>query len=83
MGVGEREFLISPILGSVTMTALHQTQGSSSPAALARKPFDWMLDDQFTNLQLLAIHYKVNNNRFISSLSSNIFYGRWDYDIVY
>lgn len=60
VGIGEREFLISPVLGSATMTALKQTEGPlSSAAAQTKKPFDWMQDEQFNNLQLLAIHYKV------------------------
>lgn len=57
LGLGEREFLISPSFGSVTMTAAGKVQPPDSKFVSAKKPFDWMTDDQFNNLQILAIHY--------------------------
>ncbi len=58
VGLGEREYLISPALGSITMTAAGFNQPSDSKFVTAKKPFDWMTDDQFNNLQILAIHYE-------------------------
>ena len=58
VGPGEREFLISPALGSVTMTALGYTQPSDSRFVTTKKPFDWMLDDAYHHLQILATHYE-------------------------
>ena len=58
VGPGDREFLISPALGSVTMTAIGYTQPPDSKFVTAKKPFDWMTDDQFSSLQILAIHYE-------------------------
>ena len=58
VGPGEREYLISPALGSVTMTSLGFNQPQDSKFVQAKKPFDWMTDDQFNNLQILAIHYE-------------------------
>lgn len=56
IGVGEREFLICPQFGNIIMTALGKA--SQDPKITqAKKPFDWMLDDQFQNVQILAIHY--------------------------
>lgn len=55
---GEREFLISPVLGSVTMTAAGYLQPPDSRFATAKKPFDWMTEDQFNNLQVMALHYE-------------------------
>ncbi len=57
VGPGEREYLISPTLGSVTMTALGIVQPPDSKIATSKKVFDWMSDDQFNNLQILALHY--------------------------
>ena len=64
VSVGEREYLISPSLGSVTMTALGYTQPADSKFVTAKKPFDWMTDDQFHNLQILAIHYEWFQDMF-------------------
>ena len=57
-GPGEREYLISPTLGSVTMTAIGCVQPNDSKFVQAKKPFDWMAEDQFLNLQTLAIHFE-------------------------
>ncbi|XP_071801693.1 uncharacterized protein [Asterias amurensis] len=58
VGPGEREFVISPQLGSSLMTTLGHIVPSDHRIAQAKKPFDWMLDEQFHNLQSLAIHYE-------------------------
>lgn len=58
VGIGEREFLVSPSLGSITMTAVGFTQPADSRFVTAKKPFDWMLDDQYGHLQILATHYE-------------------------
>jgi len=58
VGPGEREYVISPSLGSVTMTSIGANQPPDSKFVQAKKPFDWMTDDQFSNLQILAIHYE-------------------------
>ncbi len=58
MGVGEREFLVSPVLGSVTMTAAGYIQPADSRVVNTKKLFDWMSDEQHANLQILAIHYE-------------------------
>ncbi|XP_041355189.1 dynein gamma chain, flagellar outer arm-like isoform X3 [Gigantopelta aegis] len=56
VGPGEREFLISPNYSSVVMSSLGFTQSPDSRIVQAKKPFDWMTDDQFHNLQVLATH---------------------------
>ena len=68
MGVGEREFLISPSLGSITMTALGLAQLSDSRFVTAKKPFDWMLDEQYGHLQILATHYEWFQEMFDRSV---------------
>ena len=40
------------------MTAAGQAQPADSRFATAKKPFDWMTDDQFNNLQILAVHFE-------------------------
>ena len=67
--MGEREFLISPALGSVTMTAAGFTQPPDSKFVTAKKSFDWMTDDQFNNLQILAIHYEWFQVQYLFMLS--------------
>ena len=59
VGVGEREFLISPTFGSLTMTAAGARWLDEKRHVTRMKPFDWMKDEQYNNLQLLAIHYEV------------------------
>lgn len=52
VGVGEREFLISPQLGSAVMNTLGHTVASDHRVTQIKKPFDWMFDEQFHNLQV-------------------------------
>ncbi|XP_077863125.1 dynein axonemal heavy chain 5-like [Saccoglossus kowalevskii] len=58
LGPGEREFLVSPNFGASVMQAIGKAVPPDHRIAQAKKPFDWMLDDQFHNLQLLGIHYE-------------------------
>ena len=58
VGVGEREYLVAPSYGSIVMTALADNPAANDSRSQEKKPFDWMTDDQFTNLQILAIHYE-------------------------
>jgi len=64
VGRGEREFLVSPALGSITMTAINVNQPPDSKISTTKKPFDWMTDEQFSNLQILAIHYEWFQDMF-------------------
>lgn len=58
IGPGEREFLISPDYSSVVMLSLgHIQPNQENKIAQTKKPFDWMTDDQFHNLQVLATHF--------------------------
>ncbi|ESO89151.1 hypothetical protein LOTGIDRAFT_229063 [Lottia gigantea] len=57
VGPGEREFIISPNFGSVVMSAFTAGHSVDSKVLQAKKPFDWMTDDQFHNLQVLASHF--------------------------
>ncbi|XP_076466964.1 uncharacterized protein LOC143298129 [Babylonia areolata] len=58
LGPGEREYIVSPNYSSVVMSALGYVQPSDSRIVQAKKPFDWMTDDQFHNLQVLATHFE-------------------------
>ena len=58
VGLGEREFLISPALGSVTMVSVGKMHPPDSKFLAVKKPFDWMSDESFNNLQILAVHYE-------------------------
>ena len=58
IGPGEREFLISPDYSSVVMLSLgHIQPNQENKIAQTKKPFDWMTDEQFHNLQVLATHF--------------------------
>lgn len=60
VGIGEREFLISPSFGALVMTsAVRNTDSASDKKFSKTKPFDWMQEDQYSNLLLLATHYEV------------------------
>ena len=53
MGPGDREFLIHPSFGAAVKTALQPSVVSETTSrAFTKKPFDWLLDEQFTNLQV-------------------------------
>lgn len=64
IGPGEREFLVSPNYSSVVMTKLGFTQPPDSKIVQMKKPFDWMHDDQFHNLQVLATHFEWFQEKF-------------------
>ena len=53
--VGEREFVISPLYGSYFIQTVTNKQISDSKLWSNKKPFDWMTEEQFLNLQYLAI----------------------------
>lgn len=55
MRIGEREFIISPVYGAYFMQAVTGKQITDSKHWSTKKPFDWMSDEQFLNLQYLAI----------------------------
>ncbi|XP_066278010.1 uncharacterized protein [Branchiostoma lanceolatum] len=63
LGPGEREFIISPTFASTVMSTMGYGVGSDARAN-ARKPFDWMLDDQYHNLQVLAVYYQWFQDAF-------------------
>ena len=51
--------MISPDYSSVVMLALgHIQQAQENKIAQVKKPFDWMTDEQFHNLQVLATHFE-------------------------
>ena len=53
MGPGDREFLIHPSFGAAVKTALQPSAVSEAPSrTLSKKPFDWLLDEQYSNLQV-------------------------------
>ena len=53
VGPGDREFLIHPSYGAAVKTALQPTAVSEAASrTLAKKPFDWLLDEQYSNLQV-------------------------------
>lgn len=64
IGPGEREFLISPNFGMVVMSALGHGNTQDSRFLQTKKPFDWMTEEQFHNLQILAIHYEWFQDMF-------------------
>ena len=51
------------------MTAAGFTQPPDSKFVTAKKSFDWMTDDQFNNLQILAIHYEWFQVQYLFMLS--------------
>lgn len=59
LGLGEREFLISPHLGSITMAKIASQEDGREHTKVGqmKKPFDWMNDDAYNNLQILAVHF--------------------------
>ncbi|CAH1799095.1 unnamed protein product [Owenia fusiformis] len=64
VGPGEREYLISPQYGAVSMTAMGINQTVEPRITQAKKLFDWMTDEQFHHLQLLAIHFEWFQDMF-------------------
>lgn len=61
---GEREFLISPIYGAMVMQAITNKQFTDHRHWQSKKPFDWMSEDQFLNLQYLAVSQPWFNEPF-------------------
>ena len=54
VNIGDREFLIHPLYGAAVKTAVCQSALSTSQAKIinAKKPFDWMTDEQYNALQV-------------------------------
>lgn len=48
---------MSPQFGAMTITAHSPSKVVDRRVTDAKKPFDWMTDDQFHNLQLLAQNF--------------------------
>ena len=70
MGPGDREFLIHPSYGAAVKTALQPTAVSETASrTLAKKPFDWLLDEQYSNLQVSQLVY--HGLRVLSDLGVN------------
>lgn len=61
---GEREFLISPVYGAMVMQAITNKQFTDHRHWQSKKPFDWMSEDQFLNLQYLAVSQPWFNEPF-------------------
>ena len=56
MGPGDREFLIHPSFGAAVKTALQPSAVSEAASrTLAKKPFDWLLDEQYSYLQVRLV----------------------------
>jgi len=65
VGPGDREFLIHPSFGAAVKTALQPSAVSEAASrTLAKKPFDWLLDEQYSNLQLLVGHFEWFQDAF-------------------
>lgn len=53
ISAGDREFLIHPTFGATVKTALNPNLTLDSVSrAQGKKPFDWMHDEQYANLQV-------------------------------
>lgn len=57
ISAGEKEFIISPSYGAAVMQSITGKQMTEHKYWLHKKPFDWMTDEQFLNLQYLAIYH--------------------------
>ena len=65
MGPGDREFLIHPSFGAAVKTALQASALSEAASrTLSKKPFDWLLDEQYSNLQVSALRSRHNQKDF-------------------
>ena len=59
MGPGDREFLIHPSFGAAVKTALQPSAVSEAASrTLSKKPFDWLLDEQYSYLQVSALQFQ-------------------------
>lgn len=56
---GEREFVISPLYGAMMIQATTGRQIVDHKYWQSKKAFDWMLDDQFLNLQVQNSFYLI------------------------
>lgn len=55
LSAGDREFLIHPTYGATVKAALNPILVSESASRTqGKKPFDWMLDEQYSNLQVIV-----------------------------
>jgi dynein heavy chain len=52
MRSGEKEFIISPLFGAMVIQTLTNKNMTEHKHWTAKKPFDWMSDEQFVNLQV-------------------------------
>lgn len=52
MRPGEKEFIISPLFGAMVIQTLTNKNMTEHKHWSAKKPFDWMSDEQFLNLQV-------------------------------
>ena len=60
MGPGDREFLIHPSFGAAVKTALQPSAVSEAASrTLSKKPFDWLLDEQYSYLQVSALSFSA------------------------
>ena len=51
LGIGDREFVISPSFGA-SIKQLVNPNWEAPPKTSGKKPFDWLQDDQYHNLQV-------------------------------
>jgi hypothetical protein len=60
VGTGEKEFIVSPAYGASAMQAITNKQTVEHKYwTTYKKPFDWMTDDQFVNLQVSPVAYGI------------------------
>lgn len=62
--VGEREFMISPLYGASMIQGITNKQMTDHKHWQAKKPFDWMSEEQFQNLQYLAVSHSWFSDPF-------------------
>ncbi|CAF0814844.1 unnamed protein product, partial [Brachionus calyciflorus] len=62
--IGEREFVISPLYGAMMVQSITNKQMIDHKHWQAKKPFDWMSEEQFLNLQYLAVSHSWFNDPF-------------------
>ena len=53
--LGEKEFVVSPVYGALFVQTVTGKQMTEHKHWQTKKPFDWMSDEQFLNLQYLAV----------------------------
>jgi dynein heavy chain len=62
MKSGEKEFIISPLFGAMVIQTLTNKSISEHKLWAAKKPFDWMSDEQFLNLQVRLFFEFINKS---------------------